>query len=83
MFSGVIATSLFFYATTLVRAEPVRLAAVEATQSFEILFTVLGEMLFLHAVFPTGLALFGMLLVMLGMTIHSVKQAQSKEVPDI
>jgi len=27
--------------------------------------------------------LFGMLLVMLGMTIHSLKQAQSKEVPGI
>ena len=57
LFSGVIATSLFFYATTLVRTEPIRLAAVEATQSFEILFTILGEMVFLHAVFPTGLAL--------------------------
>lgn len=82
LFSGVIATSLFFYATTLVRTEPIRLAAVEATQSFEILFTILGEMVFLHAVFPTGLALFGMLLVMLGMTIHSLKQAEHKPVPE-
>lgn len=82
LFSGVIATSLFFYATTLVRTEPIRLAAVEATQSFEILFTILGEMVFLHAVFPTGLALFGMLLVMLGMTIHSLKQAEQKPVPN-
>ncbi len=83
LFSGVIATSLFFYATTLVRTEPIRLAAVEATQSFEILFTVLGELLFLHTLFPTGLALVGMLLVMLGMTIHSIKQAQSKPVPEL
>ncbi|OAN15568.1 multidrug resistance efflux transporter family protein [Exiguobacterium undae] len=82
LFSGVIATSLFFYATTLVRTEPIRLAAVEATQSFEILFTILGEMVFLHAVFPTGLALIGMLLVMLGMTIHSLKQAEQKPVPN-
>lgn len=82
LFSGVIATSLFFYATTLVRTEPIRLAAVEATQSFEILFTVLGELVFLHAVFPSGLALFGMVTVMLGMTLHSFRQTSPKVMPD-
>lgn len=82
LFSGVIATSLFFYATTLVRTEPIRLAAVEATQSFEIVFTVLGELVFLHAVFPSGLALFGMVTVMLGMTLHSFRQTSPKVMPD-
>ena len=82
LFSGVIATSLFFYATTLVRTEPIRLAALEATQSFEIVFTVLGELVFLHAVFPSGLALFGMVTVMLGMTLHSFRQTSPKVMPD-
>ncbi|VWX38720.1 DMT family transporter [Exiguobacterium oxidotolerans] len=82
LFSGVIATSLFFYATTLVRTEPIRLAAVEATQSFEIVFTVLGELVFLHAVFPSGLALFGIIIVMLGMTLHSFRQGSQKVMPD-
>ncbi len=76
LFSGVIATSLFFYAASLVRTEPVRLAAIEATQSFEIVFTVLGEILFLHAALPTGLATLGIILVMLGMTLHSLNQAE-------
>jgi len=76
LFSGVIATLVLFSAASLVRTEPVRLAAIEATQSFEIVFTVLGEIMFLRAALPTGLATFGIILVMLGMTLHSLNQAE-------
>ena len=43
LFSGVIATLLFFEATNLVRHNPKQLAVVEATQAGEVLFTLLGE----------------------------------------
>ncbi|MBT2738891.1 multidrug resistance efflux transporter family protein [Bacillus sp. ISL-7] len=69
--SGVIATILFFKATDLVRGNMQKLAAVEATQSIEVLFAVIGELLILNTVFPTELSWFGMVLVMVGMILHS------------
>ena len=48
--SGVIATILFFKATDLVRGNMQKLAAVEATQSVEVLFAVIGELLLLNTV---------------------------------
>lgn len=69
--SGVIATVLFFQATDLVKGDMARLAAVEATQSAEVLFAVVGEMLILSAPMPQGLSLFGIFLVMAGMMLHS------------
>jgi hypothetical protein len=47
LFSGVIATLLFFSATNLVHTNPSQLAMVEATQAGELLFTLIGEMIFL------------------------------------
>ena len=47
LFSGVIATVLFFKATDLVRGNMQKLASVEATQSMEVLFALAGELLFL------------------------------------
>ncbi|CND87318.1 multidrug resistance efflux transporter family protein [Yersinia nurmii] len=72
LFSGVIATLLFFAATNLVKQDYSRLAAVEATQSGEVLFALLGEMVWLAAPLPTGLSLAGITLVIIGMIIHSV-----------
>ncbi len=69
--SGVIATILFFKATDLVRGNMQKLAAVEATQSVEVLFAVIGELLILNTVFPTTLSWSGMGLVMAGMVLHS------------
>jgi len=70
--SGIIATVLFFAATDMVRGDTHRLAAVEATQSGEVLFAVLGEMLLLSAPVPALWSLLGMLLVVLGMILHSL-----------
>lgn len=69
--SGLIATLLFFQATNMVQHNMAQLAAVEATQSIQVLFVLLGEILFLGAALPTSLSLFGMALVMVGMVLHS------------
>nr|WP_239565454.1 multidrug resistance efflux transporter family protein [Brevibacillus fulvus] len=69
--SGVIATVLFFSATDLARGNVQRLAAVEATQSGEVIFTVLLEMLILQAALPDLGSWIGMLLVIAGMILHS------------
>lgn len=70
--SGVIATTLFFMATDRVRNDQGKLAAVEATQSTELLFAILGEMLLLSVPLPGPLALFGIMVIVFGMIIHSL-----------
>ncbi len=72
IFSGLIATVLFFYATDLARKSPRQLAAVEATQSGEIIFAVIGEMLLLGVAVPGAVALVGLGLIVLGMIFHSL-----------
>ncbi|MGF9976537.1 DMT family transporter [Viridibacillus arvi] len=69
--SGVIATSLFFIATDRVRNNQGKLAAVEATQSTEILFVIAGEMIILGIPLPEPLALFGLTVIIIGMFLHS------------
>jgi drug/metabolite transporter (DMT)-like permease len=71
LFSGVIATVLFFMATDLVRGNMQRLAAVEATQSMEVIFALVGELLFLSIPFPSLLSWSGIVIVILGMILHS------------
>jgi drug/metabolite transporter (DMT)-like permease len=69
--SGVIATILFFSATDMTKGNVHKLAAVEATQSGEVIFALLGEMLIFHGPYPTLWSILGMLLVVLGMILHS------------
>lgn len=77
--SGVIATVLFFAATDLAKGDVRKLAAIEATQSGEIIFAVGGEMLMLAAPLPSSVSCIGMVLVMLGMILHSfVSHKQQK-----
>jgi drug/metabolite transporter (DMT)-like permease len=73
--SGVVATVLFFFATDLVKDDPFQLAAVEATQSSQIVFVMLGEIIFLSASIPTVFALLGVALIMIGMMLHSLGSA--------
>lgn len=70
--SGVIATILFFIATDRVRHDQGRLAAVEATQSTEVLFVIFGEVLLLHIALPTPLAFAGIFIIIVGMLLHSL-----------
>ena len=69
--SGVIATVLFFIATDRVRHDQGKLAAVEATQSTEVLFAMAGEMVLLSVPLPQPLALAGLAVIILGMLLHS------------
>lgn len=69
--SGVIATILFFIATDRVREHQGKLAAVEATQSTEILFVIIGEALLLGIAFPEPIALAGLGIIIIGMLLHS------------
>ncbi|GHI00949.1 DMT family transporter [Neobacillus kokaensis] len=78
--SGVIATILFFQATDLVRGNMQKLAVVEATQSMEVLFALLGEVWLLNSAFPTPLSWMGVVLVMAGMVLHSYI-SNKKEAP--
>jgi hypothetical protein len=72
VFSGIVATVLFFAATDLVKDNMVKLGAVEATQSLEILFALVGEVIFLSAHLPSPISFLGICLVMFGMILHSV-----------
>ncbi len=69
--SGVIATMTFFFATDLAKNNLALLGAVEATQAGTMVFTVLGEIIFLNGSFPTGLSLIGMIIIMTGMVVNS------------
>lgn len=78
--SGVIATVLFFSATDLARGNMQQLAVVEATQSTEVLFVVAGELM-LGSSLPTLLSMIGMVVVMIGMILHSyISQVPKKSV---
>lgn len=72
VFSGIIATVLFFYATDLVRNDNHKLAGVESTTSAEIIFVLVAEMIFLNAALPTFISFIGITLVVLGIILHSV-----------
>ncbi|WP_209124287.1 multidrug resistance efflux transporter family protein [Alkalihalobacillus sp. BA299] len=70
--SGVIATSLFFFATELTRHSPEKLGAVEATQSTQVIFVMLGDILLLASPVPNTIALIGVFIIMVGMMLHSI-----------
>lgn len=71
VFSGVIATTLFFYATDIVSNNHKALACIEATQSGEVIFTLIGEVIFLHILLPDFYALLGMVIIIFGMVLYS------------
>lgn len=69
--SGVIATTLFFIATDRVRLHQGKLAAVEATQSTQVLFVVVGESLLLASPLPGNVAMAGIGIIIFGIIMHS------------
>jgi len=77
--SGVIATILFFTATDRVRNDQSKLAAVEATQSAQLIFVMLGEMLILGIALPGPIALFGIGIIIAGMALHSFQTVLLKK----
>ncbi len=67
LFSGVFATTLFLYARNR-STKASELAAVDATQSSEVVFAMIGEVIVLHAPLPSGVAIIGVLMVFVGLT---------------
>lgn len=72
VFSGVVATLLFFEATNLVKHNHKQLAVVEATQAGEVLFTLLGGCLFLRDSLPSLLGFLGIAIVTIGIIGNSL-----------
>lgn len=70
--SGVVATVLFFAAADLARRDPVQLAAVEATQAGEVVFTALAAPLLMPAEAPGPLAWAGVGVIVLGVVSHAL-----------
>lgn len=69
LFSGVAATSLFLYARHLARSAA-QLAAVDCTQSMEVVFSLAGEMALLGGVLPGPLGWVGLLLTIVGLMLY-------------
>ena len=65
------ATILFFEATNMVKNNPKHLAIIEATQSGEVIFTLIGGILFLGDAMPAGSGLVGILIIVAGMVLNS------------
>lgn len=80
LLAGVIATVLFFQATGMVRRDPTALAAAEAMQAAEILFSTLIGALWLGEAWPQGQALAGALIVIAGIVMFSLAAARSAAV---
>ncbi|WP_321834192.1 DMT family transporter [Clostridium butyricum] len=71
VFSGIIATILFFKATDIIKDNSHNIAIIESTQAGEVVFTLLGGILIFHDTVPTTLSLIGLIIVVLGMILNS------------
>lgn len=72
VFSGVVATVLFFKATDLTKGNVHRLATVEATQAGEVVFTLLGELLLIPGTRMSLWGSVGLTIVIVGMVVHQL-----------
>ena len=72
VFSGIIATILFFKATDIVNNDIHKLAVVESTQAGEVIFTLLGGVFLFNDKVPTLIGLIGIFLVVIGMILNSI-----------
>jgi drug/metabolite transporter (DMT)-like permease len=69
VFSGVIATTLFFHARHKATSA-FQLSAVDATQSTEVIFSLLGEIIFLHGAVPGVAGSLGIALSVVGLVLY-------------
>lgn len=76
LFSGVIATILFFKATELVKHNSKNLAAIEATQAGEVLFSLLGGMLYLGDKITSLSSYIAVLTIIVGIILASLCSSQ-------
>jgi drug/metabolite transporter (DMT)-like permease len=75
LLSGVVATSLFLRARHHAR-NAYELAAVDATQSSEVVFAVAGELALLHGAAPGVWGSAGIALVVVGLALYVIAQAR-------
>lgn len=73
LFSGVIATSIFYKARNATTS-PIVLAAVDATQAGEVGFSLLGEILLLGGAPPNLLGSLGLILMVAGLVSYSLRE---------
>lgn len=71
IFSGVIATILFFKATNMVKHDSHKLAIIESTQVGEVLFSVIGGVFIFNDNSPSLLGYSGIILVIIGMILST------------
>ncbi len=81
LLSGLVATTLFLRARHRAHKSS-ELAAVDATQASEVIFALLGEMLFLGAALPNAQAWVGMSLVFVGLGFFIYFQEKKSAVHD-
>jgi drug/metabolite transporter (DMT)-like permease len=74
LFSGVIATTLFFHARHRSKT-PLELSAVDATQATEVIFSLLGEIIFLNGALPGAAGGVGIALSVAGLALYVRSQA--------
>ncbi|HET8706310.1 MAG TPA: multidrug resistance efflux transporter family protein [Pseudomonadales bacterium] len=72
--SGIIAYALFLLARHRAR-NSFEITAVDATQAFEAVFTLIGEIVLLHAAIPSLISFIGIGLIILGVFSYSLFQA--------
>lgn len=77
VFSGVIATTLFYKARHLART-PFELSAVDATQSTEVVFSLLGEIIFLGGAWPGAAGSTGITLSLAGLVLYVRSQTAGR-----
>jgi len=67
-FSGLVATTLFLFARNSA-SNSSELAGVDATQSSEVVFALLGGMIFLRTPLPGPMPIVGIVLIMVGLLL--------------
>ena len=65
----------FSWRPTSSRNDQGKLAAVEATQSTELIFAMIGEMIILGIALPGPISLVGIAVIIVGMGLHSFQTA--------
>ncbi|WP_134089987.1 multidrug resistance efflux transporter family protein [Olivibacter sp. XZL3] len=76
VFSGFLGGVGFYKATQMVKQDSLALATVEATQVFEIFFTLIGEMWLINAPLPKFYGFAGMLMIISGMLVQITLSVQ-------
>jgi drug/metabolite transporter (DMT)-like permease len=78
LLSGVIATTIFLYARHLCK-QPVEIAAVDATQSMEVIFSLIGEIILLKTLLPGPLGTTGVVLTIVGLMAYTFVQNSDRK----